>query len=128
MMAAGVNRRASRLDADSSRASSVPATTMTAPRSASLSRQRFRTRWTISMSSGRRSDWLNPSGMSASEYTRRALGTHRSQIFSLPAAVRLQKSFVPRQVVREGHFGGEHDQTRRQEIPPQPLPAVGLFG
>ena len=44
MMADGLNRKASRLEAESSSASSVPATTMTAPRSASFRRQRLRTR------------------------------------------------------------------------------------
>ena len=63
MMAAGLNRSASRLEADRRSAMSVPATTMTAPRRARRRRQRFRTLWMTSRSSGRRSEGLNPSGM-----------------------------------------------------------------
>ena len=44
MMAAGEKRSARDSDADKNSASNVPATTMTAPRKASFSRQRFRTR------------------------------------------------------------------------------------
>ena len=44
MMEAALNLSASRPAADDMSASSVPATTMTAPRSASFKRQRFRTR------------------------------------------------------------------------------------
>ena len=65
LMAAGLNRSASRLDADRKSASRVPATTMTAPRRASFIRHRFRTRRMTSTSSWRRSNPCVPSCMSA---------------------------------------------------------------
>ena len=65
LMAAGLNRSASRLEADRKSASRVPATTMTAPRRASFIRHRFRTRRMTSTSSWRRSNPCVPSSMSA---------------------------------------------------------------
>src|SRR5436190_12942126 len=70
MMAAALNRKDSRPDAESSRARAVPATTTTAPRIASLRRQRLRTlrmtstsrvRWSISSSN------LDPGGFAPAD-------------------------------------------------------------
>ena len=60
---AALNRSAWRVDADRNSASSVPATTKTAPRSARRMRQRLRTRRMTSTSSRRRLEPPSPSDM-----------------------------------------------------------------
>src|SRR5207244_8391704 len=95
MMAGAEKRNDSRPEAESRRASTVPATTTTAPRSASLRRQRFRTRRITSISSVR---WSMSVG---------------------PPRKRLQEFLLAREVIRDHRFGRQESHARQQQIPPQ---------
>ena len=126
MMAVGLNRSASRLEADSSSASSVPATTTTAPRSASRRRQRFRTRRMTSTSSARRSDAGLPSDMSAIARGHLRVDTpagYTPDLRNGSTGIVL----VSRQPVRDDRLGRQQQQAGEQQVPPEALPSLGLL-
>src|SRR5580765_579925 len=117
MMAGALKRNDSRPEAESSSASTVPATMITAPRSASRPRHRFRTRRMTSTSSVRGSmrrfslrERLHPASASRS-----------------PKGVALQELLFAREVVRDYGFRRQQQQTGHQQVPPQTLTPLRLF-
>src|SRR5439155_19745650 len=102
MIAGALKRNDSSPDADRRSASTVPATTTTAPRMASLRPQRFRTRRMTSTSSVR---WS----------------------MSLAPTARLQEFFLPREMIRNRRLDGQKADAGQQQIPPQALSMLRLF-
>ena len=111
------------------------ATTITAPRSASLRRQRLRTRWMTSTSSARRSEpCASVSHVGSSSATLRVdfLRIHPAVrvVYGAPEApvrrARKAARVLERQV-RDDHFGGEEQQAGDQQVPPEALALFGLF-
>src|ERR1700704_2374648 len=101
MMAGALKRNDSSPEADRRSASTVPATTTTAPRRASFRRQRFRTRRMTSTSSVR---W--------------SIG---------PPKKRLQEFLLAREVIRDHRLGGQEPHASQQQIPPQALTPLRLL-
>ena len=138
MMAVGLNRSASRLEADRNRASRVPADDdhgaaqgeLQAPAVADAADD-------VDELRRDRSDPLIPSSMSAFSYKReytRSPGRKGPPDINLrtcdaPAGCpSLSKSLVPREPVRDDHFGAEQEHAGDEQIPPEALLALGVVG
>src|SRR5712691_3796815 len=142
MIAGTLKRNDSRPEAESSNASTVPARTTTAPRRASLKRQRLRTRRMTSTSSVRWS--MSPYSLClrkprpaeagsyrnrATDYTVRTKKARPNHGLKVLAAkiFRLQKSLFSRQMVRNDGFCRQQQQAGHEQVPPQALPPLGLL-
>src|SRR4249920_3881546 len=111
MIDGALNRNCSRPDAESSSASTVPATTTTAPRRASFIRHRFLTRRMTSTSSRRWSmsglsqkNRLAPAAAAATENGR---ATYFQQW--------LQELLFPRQLIRDDRLDRQQQETRQHQ-------------
>src|SRR5262245_1603454 len=138
MIDAALNRNCSRPDAESSSASTVPATTTTAPRRASFIRHRFLTRLMTSTSSRR---W-SMSGISLKgqinirrggrDPKRAAIRTFNSRARDTVAVAStgpfaLQELLFPRQLIRDNRLDRQQQEAGHHQVPPQALAPLGLL-